>query len=172
MKSAVLTLLMSSIPLLAASPASAQGTFGPLAIDNCADYVARAMSQVQMAIGCNFPGPRWSQNAVEHMNWCNSASPRDRGQEYSERCKALVACRGDIGAIPISSCDEYASRARSEVELSQALGSVCTFKGMRWSSNLIQHMNWCDRTTTSEHELEDAARRRELAQCKAGPRKD
>jgi hypothetical protein len=146
--------------------------FGPLAIDNCADYVARAISQVQMATGCNFPGPRWSPNAVQHINWCKDASPRDRGQEYDERRKALVACRGDIGAIPISNCADYASRARSEVELAQALGSSCTFQGMRWSSNLVQHKNWCDRTATGEHELEDAARRKELAQCKTGLGKD
>jgi hypothetical protein len=172
MKSAVLALLVSTMSLLSAYPAPAQGILGPLAIDICTDYVARAISQVQMGTGCNFHGPRWSPNAVEHMNWCNGVSPRDRGREYEERRKALVACRGDIGAVPIPNCNDYASRARSEVELAQALGSSCSFKGMRWSSNLVQHMNWCDRTTTREHELEDAARRKELAQCKAGPGKD
>ena len=171
MKSIVRTLLMSSISLMAASPASAQ-IFGPLAIDSCSDYVARAMSQVQMGTGCDFPGPRWSPNPAEHMSWCNGASPQDRGREYNERRKALVGCRRDIGAIPISNCNDYASRARSQIELAQALGSSCSFQGMRWSSNLVQHMNWCNRTATSTHELEDAARRKELAECKAVPGKD
>ena len=172
MKYAALTLLMSSISLLPASSASAQGMFGPLAIDSCTDYVARALGQVQMATSCNFPGPRWSQDAIEHMKWCKGATPGDRGREYNERLKALVKCRGDIGAIPVKNCDDYASRVRSEIELAQVLGSSCSFRGSRWSSNLVQHMNWCNRTATHEHELEDAARRTELAQCKAGARKD
>jgi hypothetical protein len=172
MKTTVLMLLMSSISPMAASPSSAQGTFGPLAIDDCNDYVARAMSQVQMGTGCDFPGPRWSPNPAEHTSWCSRASPQNRGREYNERRKALVGCRGDIGAIPISNCQDYASRMRSQIELAQALGSSCRFQGMRWSSNLVQHMHWCNRTTTSEHELEDAARRRELAECKAVPGKD
>jgi hypothetical protein len=172
MKPAVLTLVLAAISPLPASSVSAQGMFGRLPIDSYIDYVARAISQVQMATGCNFPGPQWSQNAMEHMKWCKGASPGERGREYNERLKALVVCRGDIGAIPISNCDDYASRARSEVELAQALGSSCSFQGMRWSSNLVQHMNWCSRTATREHELEDAARRKELAQCKAGSRKN
>lgn len=172
MKSAVLTLLMSCFSLLAAFPASAQGTFGPLAIDSCTDYVARAMSQVQMGTGCNFQGPQWSPHATEHMNWCDDASPRDRGHEYNERRKALVVCRGDVSAIPISNCNDYASRVRSQVELAQALGSSCSFQGMRWSSNLVQHMNWCNRTDTDAHEFEDAARRKQLADCNAGRGKE
>lgn len=172
MKSGVLALLVSFVPVSVASPASAQGIFGPLAIDNCSDYVARAMSQVEMGAGCNFPGPRWSPNRAEHISWCNTASPRARGEAYHERREALIRCRGDIGAIAISNCDDYASRARSEVELAQALGSSCTSKGARWSSNLVQHMNWCDRTATREHESEDAARRKELAQCRPGPGKN
>jgi hypothetical protein len=67
--------------------------------------------------------------------------------------------------------NEYASRARSEIELAQALGSSCSFRAERWNSNLVQHMNWCNRTDTRAHELEDAARRKELAECKAIPPK-
>jgi hypothetical protein len=165
MKSTMLTLLMSSISLSAAFPASAQVIFGA-AIDSCDDYVARAMSQVQMGTGCNFPGPRWSPKSGEHMNWCNRASPRERGLEDSERRNALVVCRGDLGAIPISNCYDYVSRARSQIELAQALESSCSFQGTRWSWNLVQHMNWCNRTAASAHELEDATRRKELAECK------
>ena len=101
------------------------------------------------------------------MNWCKRASAHDRGEENGERQKALVNCRGDIGVIRISNCYDYASRARSEIELAQALGSSCSFRAERWNSNLVQHMNWCNRTDTRAHELEDAARRKELAECKA-----
>lgn len=166
MKSTVRMIVISSISLFAAIPSFAQGSFGSLAIDSCEDYVARATSQIQMASGCNFPGPRWSPNAVEHLNWCKRASPRERGSEYAERREALVTCRGNIGAVPISNCNEYAARSRSQVELAQSLGSSCTFEGMRWSSNLVQHMNWCNRTPANRHEIEDAARRKELAECK------
>jgi hypothetical protein len=164
----VFTLLVTTVSALPASFASAQGMFGPLPIESCVDYVARATSQVQMATGCNFQGPQWSADAKEHMQWCKDASPGDRGRQYSERTKALVGCRGDIGATAVRTCDEYASRVRSELDLAQALGSICSFKGARWSSNLVQHNNWCGRTTTREHESEDAERRKELAQCKAG----
>ena len=171
MKSSMLLLLMSSISLISAFPVLAQGVFGSSSIESCDDYVARAMSQVQMGTGCDFPGPRWSSNSVDHMNWCKRASPHDRGEENGERQKALVNCRGDIGVIRIPNCFDYASRARSEIELAQALGSSCSFRAERWNSNLVQHMNWCNRTDTRAHELEDAARRKELAECKVVPAK-
>ena len=120
-----------------------------------------------MATGCNFAGPRWSPVVVEHINWCKSASPRDRGREYVERQKTLLSCRGDSGAVPIRNFSEYAARARSQLKLAQSLEPGCLFQGMRWSSNLIQHMHWCNRTDAGRHEFEDAARRKELAECRA-----
>jgi hypothetical protein len=86
MKPIVAMTLLPAIALLATS-ATAQGGLGPLPIDSCDEYVGRAMSQVQMATGCNFAGPRWIPEPVEHMNWCKGASPRDRGREYAERQK-------------------------------------------------------------------------------------
>jgi hypothetical protein len=145
-----------------AYPALAQ--FGSLAIDSCDDYVARATSQVQMATGCNVGGPRWSLDSLEHMNWCKRASSKDRGREYDERRKALIGCRGYSGEIPIANCNDYAARFRSQLDLAKSLG--CSFQGMRWSENLVQHMHWCNRTDAKRHEYEDAARRKELAECK------
>jgi len=168
MKTQVLAVIISCSSLLTISSVSAQGSIGPMSIEHCTDYVARTMSQVQMATGCNMLGPQWSQNSAEHMTWCKDASPRVRGQEYDARQAALELCRGDIGAVPIANCNDYASRARSQVELAQALGTHCSFEGMRWSSNLVQHMNWCNRTTQENHEFEDAARRRQLAECNKG----
>lgn len=170
MKSTALAIALSSLSLLAATPAFAQGSFGPVAIESCLDYVAKATSQVQMGTGCNFPGPRWSPDPATHMDWCKGASPRDRGREDDERRKTLMTCRGDFGAVPIANCNEYSARSRSQVELAQSLESSCTFEGMRWSSNLVQHLNWCNRTAKSRHEVEDAARRKELAACKANPK--
>ena len=105
------------------------------------------------------------------MNWCKRASSHDRGEENGERQKALVSCRGDLGMVRIPNCYDYASRARSQIELAQAVGSSCGFRGERWNLNLVQHMNWCNRTDTRAHELEDAARRKEVADCKAVPAK-
>jgi hypothetical protein len=104
------------------------------------------------------------------MAWCKAASPSARGREDDERRKALATCRGDFGAVPIKNCNEYAARSRSQVELAQSLQSDCVFEDMRWSSNLVQHVNWCNRTPATRHELEDAARRRELAVCKPKPK--
>jgi hypothetical protein len=163
MKSTALAVVLSSLSLLAATPAFAQGT--PLKIDSCEDYVARATSQVQMATGCNFPGMRWSPDVTVQKTWCEGASPRDRGREDEERREALVTCRGDFGAVPIKNCNEYTARSRSQVELAQSLSSSCTFEGMRWSANVVQHMNWCNRNPAVRHEAEDAARRKELAAC-------
>ena len=101
MKSSMVSLLISSISLISAAPVVAQGVFGSSSIESCDDYVARAMSQVQMGTGCNFAGLRWSSNSVDHMNWCKRASAHDRGEENGERQKALVSCRGDIGVIRI-----------------------------------------------------------------------
>src|SRR5580704_12701559 len=171
MKSSTLLLLMSSISLLSAFPGLAQGVFGSSSIESCDDYVARAMSQVQMGTGCNFGGLRWSSTSADHMNWCKRASAPERSEENGERQKALVNCRADIGVIRIPNCYDYASRARSEIELAQALGSSCGFRGERWDANLVQHMNWCNRTDTRAHESEDAARRKELAACNAVPAK-
>jgi hypothetical protein len=169
MKSATLLLLMPLISL--ASPGLAQGVFGSSSIESCDDYVARAMSQVQIGTSCNFSGLRWSSNSTDHMNWCKRVSPHDRDEENSARQMALVNCRGDLGVIRIPNCFDYGSRARSQIELAKALGSSCTFRGERWNSNLVQHMNWCNRRDASAHEKEDAARRKELAECKVVPAK-
>lgn len=166
----VLTVCAASLSLSAVTPVLAQGSFVPLSIESCPDYVARTTSQVQMATGCSFAGGRWSMDAADHMAWCKAASPRERGREDDERRKALVTCRGNSGSVPIKNCREYAARSRSQVELAQSLESDCVFEGMRWSSNLVQHLNWCNRTPANRHELEDAARRRELAACKPKPR--
>jgi hypothetical protein len=163
MKLTAVAVVLSSLSLLAATPAFAQGS--PLKIESCADYVARAASQVQMATGCNFPGLRWSPDPAVQQTWCEGASPRDRGREDEERREALVTCRGDFGAVPIKSCNEYAARSRTQVDLAQALESSCRFEGMRWSENVVQHMNWCNRNPAARHETEDAARRKELAAC-------
>jgi hypothetical protein len=165
MKSTFRSGAVSAIALLWAYPALAQ--FGSLAIESCDDYVARATSQVQIATGCNFGGPRWSLDSAEHRNWCKRSSPKDRGREYDERRSSLIGCRGDSGVVPIANCNEYAARARSQLDLAKSLGSSCNFQGMRWSENLVQHMHWCNRTSASRHEFEDAARRKELAECKA-----
>lgn len=153
--------VVSILSVLLAYPALAQ--FGSIPIDSCDDYVSRATSQVQMATGCGFTGPRWTLDSVEHKNWCNKASPRERGREYDERGKALTVCRGDSGVVPIANCHDYAARFRSQLDLAKSLG--CSFQGMRWSENLVQHMHWCGRTDASRHRYEDAARRRELAEC-------
>jgi hypothetical protein len=166
----VLAVCAVSLSLSAVTPVLAQGSFGSLSIESCPDYVARATSQVQMATGCNFPGSRWSMDPADHMAWCKASSPRDRGREDDERRKALGTCRGDFGAVPIKNCNEYAARSRSQVELAQSLESDCVFEGMRWSSNLVQHENWCNRTPAKRHEFEDAERRRELAACKPKPK--
>ena len=120
MKSSTLLLLM---PLISwASTGVAQGVFGSSSFESCDDYVARAMSQVQIGTGCNFSGLRWSSNSTDHMNWCKRVSPHDRGEENSARQKALVNCRGDLGVIRIPNCFDYGSRARSQIELAKALG--------------------------------------------------
>ena len=155
----------SALSLLWAHPGLAQ--FGSLPIESCDDYVQRAISQVQMAAGCGNTGPRWTLDPVEHMTWCKQASSRDRGREYDERSKALVGCRGDSGPVRIANCNEYTARFRSQLDLAKSLGSSCSFQGMRWSETLVQHMHWCTRTDASKHEFEDAARRKELAACKA-----
>lgn len=167
-KSTALAVALSSISLVATPSGFAQGLLGALEINSCQDYVARATSQVQMATGCNFPGPRWGTNAAAHMSWCKGVSPRARGREDDERRKALVICRGDVGVVPIANCDEYTARFRSQVELAQSLDSSCVFEGARWSTNLVQHLNWCSRNSASRHEMEDAARRKELAACNVG----
>ncbi|MCF8534150.1 MAG: hypothetical protein K9G48_14170 [Reyranella sp.] len=167
MRSAVLTFILPVFLLVLAVPAMAQGSFGPQAIESCNDYVARAQSEVQMAKGCGFPGPRWSQDPAVHMKWCEQVSAKERGREDEERRTALVGCRGDSGPVKIKNCNEYAARSRSQIELAQSLASNCTFEGMRWSPNVVQHMHWCNRTPASRHETEDAARRAELAACMA-----
>lgn len=158
----------AALALLGVEPAFGQGTFG-LTIDDCSDYVARAMSQVQMAAGCNVAGARWSLEPADHTAWCKAASPRERGREDDERRAALGTCRGDFGAVPIRSCNEYVARSRTQLAIAESLASICTFDGMRWSSNLVQHMNWCNRTPADRHATEDAARRKELAACGAKP---
>jgi len=157
--------VVSVLSLLWAYPALAQ--FGSIPIENCDDYVSRTVNQVQMAKGCGHTGPQWSLDAESHKTWCKQASSRDRDREYAERLKALVACRGDSGVVKVANCHDYGARFRSQLDLAKALGSGCSFEGMRWSDNLVQHMHWCNRTDAGKHDFEDAARRKELASCHA-----
>ncbi|MGZ8160699.1 MAG: hypothetical protein ACXWTK_02380 [Methylobacter sp.] len=158
--------LLLSFSLMAASSSWAGpiGSFGPPPIDSCSDYVTRAMSQVQMATGCNFPGPRWHPNPNEHKNWCNRSSPRDRGFENDDRQKALMVCRANVGRINIANCGDYTSRAISQIELALKMG--CNFPGPRWVQNLIEHMSWCNRSSPDARAVEDEERRKALAGCK------
>jgi hypothetical protein len=124
-----------------------------------------------MGAGCGFAGFRWSADAAQHMAWCQAASPRERGRENEERLKALFQCRGDAGPVPVANCNDYVARARSQVDLAKSLGSFCRFEGMRWSENLVQHMNWCNRNDSNKQALEDGERRKQLAECNAPSRR-
>jgi hypothetical protein len=72
-------------------PASSAG------INDCTEYVARALSQIDMA--CGQSGGRWTTSASQHMNWCVSASPQARANENNARLSALGlnGCRHDAG---------------------------------------------------------------------------
>ena len=94
---------------------------------------------------------------------------RARAARTKRAATPLTTCRGDFGTVQIKSCNEYVARSRTQLELAEALSSSCTFDGMRWSSNIVQHMHWCNRTPVDRHATEDAARRRELASCAARP---
>lgn len=166
MKSIVRWAVAGGISIL--SPGTVFAQFSSIPLESCDDYASRAVSQVQMAAGCQVTGPRWSPNAAEHKNWCARAPQRDRDREYDERMKSLVACRGDSGVAPIANCHDYSFRFRSQLDLANLLPSSCGFEGMRWSEIQIQHFHWCNRTDASRHATEDAARRKELAECK-GP---
>ena len=109
----------------------------------------------------------WAYPALAQFGSIPIENCRDRDREYAERLKALVACRGDSGVVKVANCHDYGARFRSQLDLAKALGSGCSFEGMRWSDNLVQHMHWCNRTDAGKHDFEDAARRKELASCHA-----
>jgi len=161
------------LSMTAVSTSVAQtGMFGPAGIESCDEYVSKAMSQVQMAAGCGFQGPRWTSNSTEHMNWCNRVEPRLRGIEDEARRNALVECRRDSGPVSIPTCDDYTSRAMSQVSLAGILSQVgqnCNFSGPRWTSNSDEHRSWCNRSSLEARRFEDEERRKALAACKVVP---
>ena len=63
-------------------------------INNCEDYVARAMSQInlQEAKSCGYSGPQWSRDNAMHLTWCRSAPAADRENEDYQRQTALAKC--------------------------------------------------------------------------------
>lgn len=91
-------LTASLFPTLA--PAQQQG-FGPPPINDCNDYVNRALQQVSLARGCNFTGPRWTANGNEHMDWCKRVTPAQRGHEDEQRFLGLDWCKNPQGPDPL-----------------------------------------------------------------------
>src|SRR5262249_38893819 len=93
------------------------------AIETCPEYAARGISQVQMAQGC-FQGPIWSPNIADHLNWCRGKTPQQMTSEDAGRRSELArGCRNNPVQVSIRSCEEYAWRALSQVELAHQMAN-------------------------------------------------
>ena len=138
------------------------------AIENCAEYAARALNQVQMGQGC-VQGPRWSPNLVDHLNWCRGQSAQLMTSEDAARRTELArGCRSNPARITARSCEDYAWRAMSQIELAQQMSNTfpaCRFTGPRWSLNVKGHIDWCRTGSPGQRDHEDLERRRAIAQC-------
>ena len=137
-------------------------------MSDCNEYVARAISQMQMGAGCNFTGARWAVNPTVLKSWCERASPVERADEDAARRQALATCTGRMGKIALDNCNEYAGRAMSQSDLQVTKG--CGFSGGRWSRNFQEHLNFCNSMKGPVNwrvvEAEDKMRRDLIANCK------
>ena len=93
--------MLLSLILLPTSTSAQQQGFGPAPINDCTDYVNRALQQVSLARACNFTGPRWTANGNEHMSWCKRVTPAQRGYEDEQRYLGLDWCKNPPGRAPL-----------------------------------------------------------------------
>lgn len=164
------------------TPSSASAQLGPPRINDCNEYLAKTMAQVEMS--CYRPGQRpmpegrWYPYLSRHQDWCPGAAPETRGFEVWAREVEQgnpETCRGFrqfatvfFGSTP-GMCNRYAWRAIIQVRLAGMLSQFypqCRFAGPRWDQNVEAHRGWCfSGPANSAMELEDRERRRAIALC-------
>lgn len=123
----------------------------------CDAYAEQAAQQATLAVrfACKFHGPRWSNDADAHREWCRASS------------KAAVQAEADsrITDIRLCMCDWYANNALSQAKANDARG--CGFSGPRWSLDRSTHYRWCvlDKAPLKTLESEIKTRQELLAKC-------
>ncbi|MEZ5827564.1 MAG: hypothetical protein R3D30_09030 [Hyphomicrobiales bacterium] len=123
----------------------------------CDAYADQAAQQAALAVrfACKFHGPRWSNDADTHREWCRASTKAAVQAEADSRTTDIRLCM----------CDWYANNALSQAKANDARG--CGFAGPRWSLDRSAHYRWCvlDKAPLKTLESEIKTRQELLAKC-------
>jgi hypothetical protein len=149
--------LRSGLSLFVAGILAVPGFAAAADVSFCRDYAVEAAQQATLAVrfACKFHGPRWSNDADAHGEWCRASSNAAVQAEADSRATDLRLCM----------CDWYANNALSQAKANDARG--CGFTGPRWSLDRSAHYRWCvlDKAPLKTLESEIKTWQQLLAQC-------
>lgn len=162
---------------------AAHSQFGAPRINDCNEYIAKTMAQIEMTCfkegkGQPVPQGRWHPFKNPHLDWCKTATPEQRGNEVWAReieqgrpdtCRGFRQYATVFFGSAFGSCQVYAWRAYIQTRLAAALGQfvpACRFSGARWDPNLESHRGYCSSNPGNKVlEAEDRARRQAIFAC-------
>ena len=149
-----------SAPAQVAIPSQKEVVVG---LARCEAYAKKAVEQNQenVALGCGWGEPVWSDDDRRHYEWCVGvpADASDNGTKQRELM--LAACRNTKDRP--TQCDAYAKSAIQDQKDNVAQG--CGKQGPEWSTDYHWHYDWCPQVDAAQSEAGSVLRKKALAEC-------
>lgn len=131
----------------------------------CDEYadtaVQAALHNVNRRCGLRGPGVRWSRYRDDHVEFCLNARQSARESEDTTRERELRRCRNqderDVA------CDTYAKRSARLSELAEE--NNCGFDGLEWSTDPIDHYEYCTGVNYQTRQIQLQEKRQQLRSC-------
>lgn len=131
----------------------------------CDEYadtaVQAALRNVNRRCGLKGPGVRWSRYRDDHVEYCMAARQSAREAEEATRDRELRRCRGQ--AERDVACDTYAKRSTRISELAEE--NNCGFDGLEWSTDPLDHYEYCLATNYQVRQVQLQDKRQQLRSC-------
>lgn len=131
----------------------------------CEDYadaaIQSAARNVNLRCGLRGPGVRWSRYRDDHVDFCLAARQAALDTEDDVRARELRRCvnRAERDA----NCEVYAQRSVRISELAEE--NNCGFDGLEWSTDPVDHYEYCISNNYQVRQAQLQAKRQELRQC-------
>lgn len=163
--------VMGKVKQIPGSALQPKGKPTPDQRPECRDYALKSVqqNQQQLALGCGFAPPVWSNDHQMHFDWCvQSNNAKLIKAETQKRDAQLASCKqakAKATQALAATCKQYAATAM--MMISQAKKVNCqSLAGPRWLNDYNAHYNWC-MTGVPKNLLqsENNARISELAAC-------
>ena len=147
---------------------------------NCEEYAFQAVAQQKKNVAdkCGLQGVGWSENYLEHLNWCRMdiVKMKNLTDAHNIRDSALKQCVANKGKLqdgpklrPTVSpqlditCGKYATLARKQNQ--ENFKQQCGFKGGAWSDDVNGHRAWCLTASEADRTAQAQLRSNALLKC-------